>query len=176
MYNLLKPVLKAVGGRLMVVITPMPRYLKTRCCEDTDHLTNFREDDYGPGMKTKLDELRVNVGTFLFTDNIRRAAVINPAPIMEKMEQAEVWGEDPVHPKAELYKKLASMALCSLEKASEKDVNQLASVSGMRPRGPEWRSQESWNYFPSGWRGRGGYRGGRGRGYSEAYGREGQRS
>ena len=46
MYNLLKPVLKAVGGRPMVVITPMPRYLKTRCCEDTDHLTNFREDDY----------------------------------------------------------------------------------------------------------------------------------
>ena len=115
MYNLLKPVLKAVGGRPMVVITPMPCYLKNRCCSDTDHPTNFREDDYGQEMKAKLFELRVNIRTFLFTDNIRRVAVINPTPIMEKMEQSEVWRVDPVHPKAELYKKLASMALGSLE-------------------------------------------------------------
>ena len=116
----------------MVVITPMPRYLKTRCCEDTDHLTNFRKDDYGPGMKTKLGELRVNVGTFLFTDNIRRAAVINPAPIMEKMEQAKVWGEDPVHPKAELYKKLASMTLCTVQ--PRKGLGERCEPAGLRLR------------------------------------------
>ena len=74
--------------------------------------------------------------------------VINPTPIMEKMEQSAVWGEDPVHPKDEFYKKLASMALGSLERATEKADNQQPPPYGKRPRGPEWR--ENRNNYPGG--------------------------
>ena len=179
MYNMLKPVLKAVGGCPILVITSMPRYFKGKCCSNSEHLSNFSDDDYEAKMKMKLDELRVNIRTFLYTDNIRRVIVINPTPIMEKMEQSAAWGEDPVHPKEDFYKKLASMALGSLERAAEKVDSQQQQPYRKRPRGPEWR--ESCNSYPgggpSGWRGgrghRGGGGGGRGRGHFEAFGRGG---
>ena len=68
----------------------MPRYLKKKCCNHIEHLSNFSDDSYETEMKMKLDELRVNTRTFLYTDNIRRVVVINPTPIMEKMEQSAV--------------------------------------------------------------------------------------
>jgi hypothetical protein len=40
------PVLKAKGPKPAIIIPPLPRYLFSRCCNDTDHCTNANEKDF----------------------------------------------------------------------------------------------------------------------------------
>jgi hypothetical protein len=85
------------------------------CCSDPSHVTNFREDGYTDKVMASLDDMRNNYRSFLFTDRIRRASVINPAPLMEEGPVSELW-EDPVHPKAEIFNQLADLVIQSSDR------------------------------------------------------------
>jgi hypothetical protein len=37
----LKRIIAVCGGRLVIIVTPLPRYLNGRCCEDVDHCTHI---------------------------------------------------------------------------------------------------------------------------------------
>ena len=105
----------------------------------------------------KLDEVRTHMHSFLFTDNIRRAGVLNPMPIMEKQERDDCWGSDPVPPKQALFKKLADMAWIRLLREATLQKGQEAE----RGHGDtSLGSFRSGDYL--GWRGRGRGRGGYG--------------
>ena len=90
-YNMIKPVFRVAGSVPLVVLTPMFRYVAGRCCGDEDHLTNAGDPEFESDLAAKLDEVRINMRTFLFMDNIRCANVINPTPLMTKMKREECW-------------------------------------------------------------------------------------
>ena len=100
---MLKPVMAARGDAPFIFITPMLRYVSGTCCDSEDHLTNRSEPEFVNNLLDGLEDVRWNFWSFLFNDNIRRAGVINPCPLIEGMDQEEVWGTDPIHPKKEFY-------------------------------------------------------------------------
>ena len=115
-FNLLKPVMAASGDIPFILITPMQRYVAGSCCEYDEHLTNRREPGYVSAMLDGVEDVRRNFRSFLFSDNIRRAGVINPSPLTEGLDQSEVWGTDPIHPKKEFYTKLAQLTVEQVER------------------------------------------------------------
>jgi len=177
LYKAVRPLLMAAGSKPIVIITPFPRYLLSPCCSDPSHVTNFREDGYTDKVMASLDDMRNNYRSFLFTDRIRRASVINPAPLMEEGPVSELW-EDPVHPKAEIFNQLADLVIQSSDRLVGKRKSE-EEDNLSRPARGGWsghnRASHEWG-GPStrrdGRGGRGGWRGpgntfrGRPRGYN----------
>ena len=58
-------------------------------------------------MKEKLAACSRNIKDFLFTSAHRNCRVMDPAKNMARLTAAEIWGSDAVHPKPEIYDKLA---------------------------------------------------------------------
>jgi hypothetical protein len=113
----LKRAIEACGDRPVFIISPWPRFIRTPCCSDAAHVTNFNNSDFlstilGDLNKHKsvlrravpaatiIDGLELISGTGYNTE--KAAAVINSG-----------WAFDPVHPSKHVY---AKMALNLLEK------------------------------------------------------------
>ena len=120
LYRLMKPILEAVGHKPFVVVTPMGRYVSSPCCENVEHVTNFREAEYGSNMERDLEEVRKNMRGYIFGDNVRRAVVLGPAPLMAKMGVDCCWADDPVHPLPAVYTELAKLVMSNLERLDDK--------------------------------------------------------
>ena len=114
-YKAVKPVLAAAGQKPMVIVTPIPRYVSAPCCNEPDHVTNFQDHEFADSLRDKLEEIRTNWRSFLFADNIRRAGVINPTPLLDQSHPEGQW-EDPVHPTRPFFTKLADMVISSAER------------------------------------------------------------
>ena len=98
-YKLMKPILKAVGQRPFIMVTPMRRYAtKPGCCVSSGHVTNFSDEAYNEKMESDIEDVRKTMRSWLFADNIKRVVVIGPGPMMAKMGPECSWGTDPVHP------------------------------------------------------------------------------
>ena len=85
LYKLMKPILVAVGQKPFIVVTPMRRYSSSTCCENVSHITNFNAEDYDESMERDLEEVRKNMRSFIFANNVRRAVVLGPGPLIAKM-------------------------------------------------------------------------------------------
>ena len=160
LYNAIKPILQGAGQLPMIILTPMPRYITQRCCDNVEHVTNFGQQDYYNGIKEGLDEIRRNFKNFAFSDNVRRIRVLNPTHTFAATPVEEVWPEDPVHPCKEIYDKIAEMVLRTSEDMDGKrktagpperprEGGHYAHSSGQRgwrhTRGKEWGRSEKWN-------------------------------
>jgi len=114
-YKTIKPVLAAAGAKPIIIVTPFPRYMSAACCTDPEHMTNYGDQDFGDNLRDKLEEMRSNMRSYLFSDNIRRAGVINPTPLLDQTHPAGQW-DDPVHPARPFFTKLADMVMKSAER------------------------------------------------------------
>jgi len=182
LYKAVRPLMMAVGNRPLILVTPFPRYVSSPCCHEEGHITNFREPDYVDGILAHLVEVRSNFKSFLFSDRIRRANVINPGPIMEDKTAGPHWA-DPVHPASDSFDKLSELVIESGERLlGKRKFEEEASLvrearggwSGNTNRSREWRGpnhQEIWDHS----RGRGSYRGRPARGGFKSGGRGGYR-
>ena len=139
LYRLMKPILEAVGQKPFVVVTPMGRYVSSPCCENVEHVTNFREAEYGSNMER---------------DNVRRAVVLGPAPLMAKMGVDCCWSDDPVHPLSAVYTELAKLVMSNLELLDDKVERSNAKVQRTGGFVREWRDRRGGHW------GRGGARSG----------------
>ena len=163
LYKLMKPILEAAGQKPFIVITPMRRYAINPCCANQEHVTNISSESYEEKMENDLEEVRVNMRSWLFGDNIRRAVVLDPAQLMTKMGFRNCWGDDPVHPLPAVYEELAKLVLSSKDKL----VNKL-KTAGSKPSRPTGGSRD--------WRERRGGRWGRGGRGHVGYGSHGRTS
>ena len=112
LYKALKPALTAAGSGPILVITPIPRYVKQGCCPNATHVTNRSKVDFYTDLSRSPVEVRNNWRSFLFVDNLRRISVINPLPLFDNLPEAEGWGpDDPVHPLPPLHRELANLII-----------------------------------------------------------------
>ena len=110
LYKALKPALTAAGSGPILVVTPIPRYVKKSCCSNSTHVTNRTKVDFYADLSQSLTEVRNNWRTFLFVDNLRRISVINPLPLFDNLPEDEGWGpDDPVHPLPPVHRELANL-------------------------------------------------------------------
>jgi hypothetical protein len=110
-FKALKPLFDLVGKRKGLLITPMPRYLVRGCCADPEHATNVKDPQYKNKMMADFEEMRGNFKKFLFHDGYRNMKMLDPNVDLRGLAEDEVWGEDPVHPLAAAYKKIAARVI-----------------------------------------------------------------
>jgi hypothetical protein len=76
--NLLAPLLKALGASKKLVLTPMARYWVSPCCDDTSHLTNYRNPGFLPRLGDSVAALRDHIRDALFTRRVANFRVLCP--------------------------------------------------------------------------------------------------
>jgi hypothetical protein len=115
----LAPLLKALGGSKKLVLTPMARYWVTPCCDDTSHLTNYRNPGFLPRLGESVAALRDHICDALFTRRVANFWVLCPNRMFgmglrrheisdeEASRTAALWGPDPVHPTQATYRLIA---------------------------------------------------------------------
>ena len=165
LYKLMRPLLEAVGQKPFVIVTPMRRYARSTCCESSLHITNFSNEDYNNIIERDLEEVRKNMRSFIFGDNINRAVVLGPGPLMAQMGVESCWADDPVHPLPVVYKELAKLVMSNLDRLKSKVSAADNSLNRKSGGGRDWRNRRGGQWGRGGrgggWSARGGGGGGR---------------
>ena len=107
LFKTLLPIMELIRGRKRVVVLPMPRYVVASCCGDRDHIPNRSEAGFYKGIQEGLATLSRTFRDFLFVSGMRDTVVFDPNITMRPMAASEIWGKDPVHPRREIYEKMA---------------------------------------------------------------------
>jgi hypothetical protein len=110
-FRTLMPIFSALGGRPTLCISPLPRFVAAGCCNNTTHAANRRDDDYRETMTIKLDAYRRHLKDFTFSSGFKNIKVMDPSMDLKGMGADETWGDDPVHPKPEVYNNIATGVL-----------------------------------------------------------------
>jgi len=170
-----------------VIITPMPRWFRTPCCEDTAHCTNMKMPNYRRGMMQELVELRDAVEDFCREDEIRPHKVVSGSELagikaeMEDDEAVRILGKNPVHLAPGGYACMAENLVKLVEESKNLFAGEKRERADSQDYGEElvggWvRKRHEWLYRrisgEGGWRPRrGGFGGAEGRGGMAASGR-----
>jgi len=174
LFRLLTPLFELAKGRKRVVVLPLPRYVTGSCCEDPEHIPNRREASYYGNIKEGLAVLNRTFRDYLFVMGMRDTIMVDPLITIRGMAMKEIWGEDPIHPKPEVYRKLASDLETILEARGQKRTAEDAfgtgrghpdrRGSGGHSGGRSWTAPNRGGGGATFNRGRGGFRGRRPRG------------
>jgi hypothetical protein len=115
----LTPLLRELGDCKKVFMTPLARYWRAPCCSNEEHLVNYSEHGYLPRLNTAISALRDCIRDSLYTKRVSNYRVLCPNKMVglgpriggisddEAREHACRWGDDPVHPTAAAYQKIA---------------------------------------------------------------------
>jgi hypothetical protein len=128
LFMLLQPVFKAIKGFKGIILSPMPRYLWQRCCEDPSHITNSEIPTFASDMGRGLKDLTVNLRNMIFMWKLRGLSVMNTVESLGIVPDAEgramdiervlaIWGADPVHPSPAAYRILSGKIIEMVELA-----------------------------------------------------------
>ena len=101
------PLWEAAAGKHMVILSPLPRYVKEGCCGEYDHMPNRREADFYQTLKLELAACSKHLKDYLFNAGLRYGRVMDPMRNLRGLVVDEIWGRDPIHPKEEIYSLLA---------------------------------------------------------------------
>ena len=119
-FEMVGELLSLVKGRKRVVVLPLPRYITAGCCDDDDHIPNRRSASFSSKIREELGDLRRHFRDYLFLAGMRDTMVVDPNISVRSLAATEVWGDDPVHPKATVYAKIASDLLSMRSEAGFK--------------------------------------------------------
>ena len=175
--NLL-PLLKAVPGAEVFIVTCLPRYVRSPCCEEATHLVGRALSGFKEKIIADLTSMKRAVRQFMHRERLVQVRVVDPTSLCEDLDyDQDNLDLDPVHQPPAFYAKLAA-ALTAMQEGEGFSSAEGRSDrrSGPDPKRIKLVSSSSGRGFPlrggrgggggSGRAGRGGPRGGpRGRGF-----------
>jgi hypothetical protein len=134
----LKKITDAFPDAKLIILSPMPRYVGTKCCDAADHVTNFADPNYADDISAALERvdeiltawLQAQPNTSLLVDY--RSGTDEPEVSLHDLtvDGVPVWGvDDPVHATPQLYWKLAGAVGAALD-----ELGMAASGQPKRPR------------------------------------------
>jgi hypothetical protein len=119
-FTALKPLLEKAKGRGGVLMSPLPRYVKTGCCSDPDHMLGRESQSFMDRMTSVLRGIASSLRNFLFTTSMRYIRVLDPSTALRALTTDQIWRDgDPVHPSDDAYAAIAQLGLRSGEQAAE---------------------------------------------------------
>jgi hypothetical protein len=110
----------ATEGIPTAMVGPMPRYVSRACCEDQDHMANRSTPGFAGKMKSDLEAVNRTVKEFLRNDGYQNIRAMDPWVGLRQYSSDQLWGEDPVHIKDEMFKELVEGVKITLSKLSPK--------------------------------------------------------
>jgi hypothetical protein len=118
------PVLRAVEGKPIVIIPPLPQYLFARCCADAGHCTNFGQPDFAQNLLFGFIQLRNLLIRSLVQKGLKNFKVLDTCCVTtckttanlndRVIEMRKVTSKDGVHFVAAGYGNLAARVTASL--------------------------------------------------------------
>jgi hypothetical protein len=144
------PILSAKGDIPCVLVPPIPRYLFSRCCDDTGHCTNANKDNYPTELLSGFLQLRNSLIKTLVTAGLKNFKVLDTCCTTTGATTANtktrltdlrsVTAKDGVHYVAAGYRNLATRSLSCLKtmlaNPSREDRNRSFFWRGFKsPRG-----------------------------------------
>jgi hypothetical protein len=125
-----------------ILISPVPRYVHGKCCDDAGHIDNFDDADRDEEIAFGLEGVKKLLHTWA-TDNNLMYEVIDPTMLNDSCDLGiktrvsnsgqQLWSaDDPVHLTSEGYRDLADIILAHIRAAECEDFSSLheASSSG----------------------------------------------
>jgi hypothetical protein len=90
-------------------------------------------------MMQGLEDVKRNLRDYLFHKGKRNIRVVDPTMDLMGMVDAEIWDSDPIHPKEEVYKKIAEGLVSVVAQATESGKrgrsNSMSAEAGPSSRG-----------------------------------------
>jgi hypothetical protein len=189
LFMLALPLLRAGLNHTKVILSPLMRYVTSSCCANAGHMTNRREKSFAAAMGLALGEVKEWLQDFTFTRRIRNFTVLcsnsllqGEGDLEDNAANIKKYWSGPVHLNSDGYGQLAEQLLNSVLEAKlsrptsetkrpeapvqdraklrKQWVNQNDSAVHRRYEEDDHNSQRGGRSS----RGRGGYRGQRGRG------------
>jgi hypothetical protein len=125
MVNTCTPLLRAGGDHEKIITVPFMRYMSYKCCEDPNHLTNFKCKGWGNYIGESLININTWLNDVVYLKRIRNFEIMCPNELLQRnvsLKKAawrlyKFWSQDPVHMTKEGYAELAvalSVAACDL--------------------------------------------------------------
>ena len=103
------------GNIMKILICPLPRYLKDRCCDNERHVSNLDYDNYGDLLEDTVLASRKNMKDFAFRQGLRNIRVLGPWSSLRKLGNT-MWEDDQVHINKEGFNTLAELiSTCASE-------------------------------------------------------------
>ena len=161
--KLVSPILHHRPDTEKILISCLPRYIASSCCENSAHNTSFSDPSAAAAVTADLNAMRRQIRSFLFTERIRNITILDPVAVLGKLTVADY--KDPVHLTESGYEKMAAKIIQGVA------PEELPESEKATP--PEKRARLSnWGGFPAL---RGSIRGGGGQGGRGRGGRNGSR-
>ncbi len=73
----LQPLFKTAKNFKVIVLTPLPRYLWHRCCDNPAHLTNSEDDNFAREMGSRIRDLQIQLRNMIFMRKFKGVSVLN---------------------------------------------------------------------------------------------------
>ena len=102
--KLLLPLLKAVPGAQVILVTCLPRYTSAKCCTDKTHLVG-RGPEFKEKILADLVQMKKHVRAFALQENLNQLKIVDPVQLLDGIDLDG--HPDHVHPPEALYEKLA---------------------------------------------------------------------
>jgi hypothetical protein len=115
------PIWELISDKRKAIISPIVRYFRCGCCEDSTHCINVGKAGYRRGMLADLGEIRDAMLQACLSAGMKGFKVISPNKLMslsssmEEDEVARLMGEDPMHLSAEGFVIMAEKLTTILE-------------------------------------------------------------
>jgi hypothetical protein len=140
--ELLKLLVSYCGGRTVLILCPVPRYVTFRCCDDPGHCTNFDDPAYIATLISDLARVQAAIMKAIpeatAVDTLETLGGQGNKNMEFKVEVVKsCWSQDPVHANLHAYFKLASNTIQLIEGG----LKNPSSVSSKRPRAASETSQ-----------------------------------
>ena len=103
------PLLRAGGNNRKYILTPLPRYINSKCCSNSSHITNYGGKSYATTMGKQLAEIHGWIDDLSHGKRLLNYSTICPgtcigledtASLKDKAGMQDLkarWGDDPVH-------------------------------------------------------------------------------
>jgi hypothetical protein len=78
LFHQVKPILEAARGRNCILVPPLPKYLKTVCCQDVEHMVNRGTEGFEKQLLQDLKEMADKLRDFTFTAGFRQFKIQDP--------------------------------------------------------------------------------------------------
>jgi hypothetical protein len=135
----LKIVTESFPELKIMVLLPIPRYVTGKCCDSSDHITNFDDSSYVAEISDGLERVEELVTGWLqtlpntgLTVDFRAGTDESGCQLPDQTAGSDsIWDlADPVHPMAALYNSLASAFLLLQWQISARIQREAAAVNG----------------------------------------------
>ena len=107
--RLLVPLIKAVPGATVLLVTCLPSYTNAPCCEDNTHMVG-RDPGTAARIVADLAQMKKHVRAFANRENLSQLKIVDPVQLLDGINMAG--HVNPVHFPEELYDKLATCKNC----------------------------------------------------------------